>query len=69
MYSITPKEKPKWYELRWMIAKKLVQLANWIKPSNPDVMAFYTQQMIDLAITDKTITRIDPYSVQEIKDN
>jgi len=57
---IIPKKKPKWYEFRNYIAHKLVKLANWVKPGNPDVMAFYLQQMVDFAITGQAITRVDP---------
>ena len=64
MYAIKPKEQPKWYELRKVLCRWLVNAARWVEPRSPEVAAFYMQQMQDMMITGGSITRIDPMTAQ-----
>ena len=59
-YDIKPKQKPRWYQLRFQLANRLVRLAKWIHPQNPEVLAFYQQGIMDMMIYGKHITRVAP---------
>lgn len=61
MITVKPKQQPKWYEFRKWLCKWLVTLARWVEPRSPEVYAFYMQQMQDLMITGRTMTRVDPF--------
>jgi hypothetical protein len=60
MLKTTPKDKPKWYNIRRWIASKLVILARKIYPDSQEVKAFWMDVMMDSAIYGKAITRVNP---------
>lgn len=64
-FTITSKEKCKWYDLRYKFASWLVNVARWIYPAHPETTAFLIQQMSDFMIYGKSITRINPDEVQD----
>lgn len=55
---IAPKDNPKWYNMRRRSAALLISLARQLAPGSPEVMAFYMEQVYDMAITGKTIVRV-----------
>lgn len=59
-YTLKSTVRPKWYQLRFRLANAFVRLARKIHPENPEVMAFYTQLMMDQMIYGTSIVRIDP---------
>lgn len=62
---IVPKKSPKWHEGRKWIARWLVRLAYKIQPQSEDVMAFHIQQMTDMLITGRCVTRINPFAMEK----
>ena len=52
------KQKPKWYQLRLTASTMLINLARLIHPANPEVLAYYTDLMLELAITGRTIQKV-----------
>ena len=51
-------QKPKWYQLRLTASTMLINLARLIHPANPEVLAYYTDLMIELAITGRVIQKV-----------
>jgi hypothetical protein len=65
--NVTPKQKPKWHEVRRRIARVFVRIAQKIYPNSPEVMAFHMQQMTDMMILGHCITRIDPMKYNHVE--
>lgn len=59
-YNVTTKIKPKWYQLRWQLSNLILKIARLVYPPNPDVWAFMVQCQMDMMVTGKAITRVDP---------
>lgn len=57
-YCIINKDN-KHFNFRKWLSVKLVKLASKLYPKNPDVMKFYQQMMMDIAIMGTSITRVD----------
>jgi hypothetical protein len=55
--QVEAKEKPKWHQIRWKVSNLLVKMARFIHPENPEVMAFYTQLLLDQMIYGRAIAR------------
>lgn len=53
-------DKPKWYEFRFILSRRIVQLARWIYPKNPDVDAFYMTLFHDQMIYGRAVIRVEP---------
>ncbi len=66
--AIRAKEQPKWYQLRWQLSNFFMKVARAIKPDNPEVTAFYMEQMHDFMIYGKTITRVSPMDMEETNE-
>lgn len=64
---ITPKDKPKWHDIRRRTAAVLISIARKLAPRSPEVMAFYMEQIYDMAITGKTIVRVSPEEIMKQK--
>lgn len=64
-YSIRPKTKPKWYELRKRLSNGFVWVARKIYPENPEVFAFFMKTSMDAMIYGRSIIRVDPVSELE----
>ena len=54
------KERPRITQFRCWIAMKLVRLGHRIYPDSPDVVAFYSQLIVDQLIHGQCITRVSP---------
>jgi hypothetical protein len=68
IHQTTPKDKPKWYNIRRRVASKLVILARKIYPDSLEVKAFWMDVMMDSAIYGKAITRVNPEAWMKEED-
>jgi len=57
-------EKPKWYEFRKRVARRLVRIAARVYPQSPEVNAFYTKMMVDTMITGGAFCHVKPNKVK-----
>ena len=64
MFTVTAKEKPRWYQLRWKLSNFFVRVARGIYPQNPEVIAFYTQIMTDQLIYGQSVVRVGPDEIR-----
>lgn len=60
--AIIPKERPRWYQLRWKLANALIRLARWISPVNPSLHAWTAEAIMDQMVYGQHIVRVDPFS-------
>jgi len=69
--SIESKEKPRWFQFRWKLSNIFVKIAVKIYPENPEVKAFWMQQMIDSLILGRSVIRVNPEEMfkSEVKEN
>jgi len=66
---IEAKEKPKWYQLRWKLSNIFVKIAVKIYPENPEVKAFWMQQMMDSLILGRSVIRVNPEEIILTENN
>jgi hypothetical protein len=69
IYDIVTKLKPKWYQLRWQLARFFIFLAKECYHESPEVRAFLMKIAVDKMIYGKAITVIDPQNFIPPKGN
>lgn len=58
-FTIKTKDHPKWYEFRTKLANVFIKIARWIKPGNPEMMAYLTEQIVEMELSGMAIRKID----------
>ena len=58
-FTIKLKDRPKWYQFRTRLANVFIKIARWIKPGNPEMMAYLTEQMVEMELSGMAIRKID----------
>ena len=69
-FTIKLKDRPKWYQFRTRLANVFIKIARWIKPGNPEMMAYLTEQMVEMELSGMAIRKIDwkEYYKEDIKN-
>jgi len=57
MFTFKVKEKPLWYQFRWRLSNALMGVARWVKPDNPEVMAFLMEVATEQAIMGSALVK------------
>ena len=58
-FTIKLKDRPKWYQFRTRLANVFIKIARWIKPGNPEMMAYLTEQMVEMELSGMAIRKVD----------
>lgn len=67
-FIVQEESNPKWYQFRTKLANVLIKIARWIKPNNPAMMAYLTEQMIEMKISGMAIRKVDWKSFDKEKE-
>ena len=59
--TIKPTEQPKWHQLRWRVSNWLVAVARKISPENPEVEAYWMEQLAEQMIYGMSVSRVGWY--------